>query len=275
MKKLFSELINMSKIKDNHQVNYISYYYGDQGISNTIIYHGFSALPKVENDYQQTNNNKRYTSIIDITSEALKYEYSKKLSSLNDGLFSIFILSILYLIDIFINLKYVKKSELSITILILSLISISIIIILLISIKLKILIDSYGYILFYLFSMIESLILLSLTILKIISFIFVFKYLNLFDCKNNYLCLGYFSYLLMLIFSIIIFAGNLIYSKFILLLFCDSFKIFIKKKKTFFQREIEIKEKMEKSGAIEFVEENDNINKSDSQINSNDSLKFK
>ena len=45
------------------------------------------------------------------------------------------------------------------------------------------------------------------------------------------------------------------------------------KKKTFLQRQVEINEKKDKSGKIEFVDENDSINNSKIQLNSNDILK--
>ena len=59
------------------------------------------------------------------------------------------------------------------------------------------------------------------------------------------------------------------------LLFSESLNILIKNKKTFFQRQIEINEKREKSGTIEFDDENDNNNNSISGLNSKDNLKLK
>ena len=135
-------------------------------------------------------------------------------------------------------------------------------------------IDPYGYIIFYLFSMIESIILISLYILKFINFILVFKHLNAFkSCRFKYQCPGYFAYLLLLVFSITIFLSIFGCIKFTFLLFVEGFKILFMKKKTFLQRQVEINEKKDKSGKIEFVDENDSINNSKIQLNSNDILK--
>ena len=278
MKKFFYDLTDRSLNTANRApLHLASYYHLDQDMVRNRQFEGFSSFPEAEKEYQEIQNKKRKDSLIEITSEDLKKEYLKKLNILNNGLNSIFILSILYLIDSFINQNNLGFSGLNLTILIFSCISVGIIIILFINIKTNILIDSYGYIIYYFFSIFESIILFSLFFLKIINFILKFKKLNSsYLCANKFKkCPSYFTYLLALVFSFIIFIGTLICIKFIFLLFSESLNILIKNKKTFFQRQIEINEKREKGGTIEFGDENDNNNNSISGLNSKDNLKLK
>ena len=226
-------------------------------------YHGYSNSPLIEKEYQQIsrdNNIKREKSIINLTSEELKEEYSKKINYLKNGIKNIFILSILLIFNTFLELKFLGPSETYVAILIMCCISVGFCFILLVNIKGKALIDSYGYISFYLLSMVESALLLSLFIFKLTNFLLVFKKLNSREsCRNRYKCPGYFIYLLLLITNIIIFLGFLLFSKFIFNLFCDGFNILILKKKTLFQRQIDLeeKEKKDKDTKIEFSDEND------------------
>lgn len=279
MKNFFYELTGRSLNSENRApLHFSSYYYLDQNIKRNRQFDGASSSPEVEKEYQEIKNNKkRQASLIEITSEDLKKEYLKKINYLNNGLNSIFILSILYLIDSFINQNSFGLSGLNLTILIFACISISIIVLLFINIKTNLLIDTYGYVIYYFFSILESIILFSLFLLKIINFILEFKKLN-----NSYSCTGkfkkcpsYFIYLLVLALSFVLFVGTFICIKFIFLLFSESLNVLIKKKKTFFQRQIEINERREKNGAIEFDDENDYNNNSISGLNSKDSLKLK
>ena len=226
-------------------------------------YHGYSSSPIIEKEYQQIsrdNNIKREKSIINLTSEELKKEYSKKNNYLNSGIKNTFILSISLIFNTFLELKFLGPSETNVAILIMCCISVSFCFILLINIKGKVLLDSYGYIYFYLLSMVESGLLLCLFVFKFTNFLLVFNNLNSRDsCRNRYKCPGYFIYLLLLIVNIIIFLGFLFCSKFIFTLFCDGFNILILKKKTIFQRQIDLdeKEKIDKDRKIEFSDEND------------------
>ena len=276
MKKIFSEFFNKSlKSTNNPPLYFASYYYLDKEYSKNRVYHNYSSSVEAEDDYQQIIKNKKNASLIEITSESLKNEYLKNVNFLNNGLNTLFIISILYLIDTFINLKYLGPTGFNLALLIITFISISILILLLINIKMKIIIDPYAYFIFYLFSMIESIVLLSLYFLKMINFVLVFKRLNgVRSCRNKYSCPGYFAYLLILVFSIITFMGIFGCIKFTFLLFLEAFKILTKKKKTFFQRQIEINEKSEKNGKIEFVDEKDSINSSKNHLDSNDILKI-
>lgn len=275
MKKIFSELFNKSqKSTNNPPLHFASYYYLDKEYTKKRENYNYSTSEEAEEDYQQIFKNKKRSPLIDITSESLKNEYIKNVNFLNNGLNTLLIISILYLVDTFINLKYLGPTAINLILLIITCISISILILLLINLKIKIIIDPYGYIIFYLFSMIESIILISLYFLKTINFVLVFKYLNSStSCRNKYVCPGYFAYLLMLVFSIIIFVGIFACIKFTFLLLLEAIKILSKKKKTFFQRQIDINEKSEKSGKIEFADDRDSINNSKNNLNINDILR--
>ena len=274
--KIFSKLFNKTLKSTNNPppLHFSSYYYLDKEYTKKRAYHNYSSSKKEEEEYQQIFKNKKKSPLIEITSESLKNEYLKNINFLNDGLNTLFIISFLYLVDTCINIKYLGLTALNLFILIITFISISILILLFINIKAKIILDPYGYVIFYLFSMIESIILISLYFLKMVNFVLVFNRLNpVKSCRNKYLCPGYFAYLLILVFSIIIFIYIFGCIKFTFLLFLEAFKILTKQKKTFFQRQIEINEKSEKSGKIEFVDEKDSINNSKDQLNSDDIFK--
>ena len=269
--KLTDQLSNEAKPP---QLHFVSKHFLDNQKLNKREYHGFSSSENAEKEYQELISNSKKNSLVDITSETLKYEYTKKLNYLNGGLKHIFIISILCLIHCIIEMKYLGHKDLNLATLIISAISISIIFLLLLNIQTKILVDIYGYVSFYLFSMIESFILLSLFTLKVVNFIFVFNRLNGREsCRNRFRCPGYFVYLLLLVCNIVIFVGIFTCAKFTFILFYDAFNVLIKKRKTFAQRQIEINEKNPKNGKIEFVEENDGINNSMYKLNSNDYLK--
>ena len=272
--KTLSELSSSFNRRSNPPLHFGvgEYSFLDKEAMKKRAYYRYSSSFEVEKEYQQLNNNtKKQSPLIDITSEYLKTEYLKNFNMMNNGLYSILILSIIYLIDSILNQKYLESSIINMIILVIACISINAIMMLLISIKSKVLIDAYKYISFYYFSMFESIILLSLMALKSINFIIEFGELNLFgNCRNKYKCPGYFIYLLLLSFSIVIFVGTFINFKFTIFLFSESYNILTKRKKTFIQRQNEINEN-EKNGKIEFVDEN--INNSISRLNINDSLK--
>ena len=254
-------------------LHFASYYYLDKESTKNRVYHGYSTSPEAEKDYQQIIDKKKQRHLIDITSEPLKKEYSKYISYLNENYNLLLILSLLLIVDSFLNLKYLGPSEIVMSILILSSISIAIVFLILINIKAKILVDPQGYVLFYLFSMIQSLVSLFLFMIKILNFIIVFRRLDPRKiCRKKYKCPGLFAYLLLLIFSIIIFVGILACIKFTFFILYEGFNIFAMKRKTIFQRQIELNEKKEKSSKIEFVED-DSINNSMNKLNTRDNFK--
>ena len=274
MKNILSELrSNPLEFENNTPLHFASLYHLDKESIKEKTYHHYTSSPEADNEYQKMLDKRKQRTLIDISSESLKKEYSKKLNYLNNGFNSVLILSVLFLLDSCLNLKYLGPSELTISVLILASLSITMIILIIFNVKVKILMDPHGYSLFYLFSMILSLILSCLYIMKIINFVIIFRSLNGHKvCRNKYKCPGYFAYLLLLVFSIILFICVLICIKFTFLIFYDSFNILAMKKKTIVQKQIELNEKNEKSGKIEFVEE-DSINNSEYKLDSNDNLK--
>lgn len=238
-------------------------------------YHGYSTSPTFENEYQsisKENIDKRDKSIINLTSEDLKKEYSEKTEYLKSGLRHISLISFLLIFDTMLELKYLGPSETNVAILILCCVSASLCFMILFNIKGKALIDSYGYISFYCLSMVEPILFISLFIFKLTNFFIVFNRLNAKDsCKNKYKCPGYFIYLLILSCNIIIFLGFLFLCKFSITMFCDGFSVLFLKKKTLFQKQIEIdlKRKIVQDRKIEFTDDKDeSINNSLSQLNS-------
>ena len=253
------------------QINNIKNSHFSYNINKNNQYHGFSSSPEIEEEYQKIvdhKNNIKKSSLVNLTSEGLKKEYLKKYNYYNNGLNRIFIISILFNISTFIELKFLIPSESNIILLIMGCISVGLTFMLLINNKGKVLIDTYGYAGFYLFSMIESILFLCLFIYKIINIIIIYQKLNSHLCISKYKCPGFFIYLLILIINIVIFFGVLLSIKFILILFLDGFNILIMKKKTFFQKQIEINETQNKNKKIEFVDENDeSINNSINSLN--------
>ena len=267
---------NSKKQAKASQYHFSSKYILDSQSPKRREYHSFSSSPEIEKEYQELITKPKKGTLVDITSESLKYEYTKKLNALDNGLKHIFIVSLLCLIHCFTEFQILKTSELNVAILVINCISITLILILFLNIKTKILIDAYGYVFFYFTSIVESVIMISLYALKIANFAVVYNKLNggkVCRGRNRGACSGYFGYLLILVLNVIIFVGIFTSMKFIFSLFCDAFNILTKRRKTLFQRQIEINESKPKNGTIEFVDENDSINNSLNKLNSNDYLK--
>ena len=229
-------------------------------------YKSIPSSQQIEQEYRQMYEQKdmiKKKSIINLTSENLKKEYTKKINLYNKGLYYTFFISSLIIICSFIEFKYIGPSETIVLILIMSCMSSSFCFLLIVNLKAKALIDTYGYAAFYLFSMIESFLFLCLLMIKILDIILIYKRLNEGDCKSKYNCPTNFAYLLILIINVIIFLGNILTIKFNFDLFLDSFNILILKKKTFFQRQIEINESKSKE------KKNDSNNEKEKNINNN------
>ena len=270
------------------QTNNLSNFHFYKNISDNEInknnkdkqFHSFSKNPEIEEEYQNITDEKnilKKNSIINLTSEELKKEYIEKYNYYYNGLQYLFIISILLIISSFIEIKYLIPSVSNIILLIMSCLSTGFCFMLLVNIKGKVLVDTYGYAGFYLFSIIESTLFLCLFIYKIINIIIIFQQLNSNLCLSKFKCPGYFVYLLLLILTIVIFFGVILNIRFVLTLLLDGYNILILKQKTLFQRQIEINERKYKGKKIEFIDENDesmnNSINSLNQLNSNDILK--
>jgi hypothetical protein len=267
---------NSQKQAKTSQYHFSSKFILDSQTPKRREYHSFSSSPDVEKEYQELITKPKQKTEVDITSESLKYEYAKKLKALDNGLKHIFIISLLCLFHCFTEFKILKISELNVAILVINCISITLILMLFFNIKTKILVDTYGYVFFYLSSITESVIMIILFTLKIVNFLVVYNRLNggeVCRVRNRGACSGYFGYLLILVLNVLIFVGIFTSMKFIFSLFYDAFNILTKRRKTMFQRQIEINENNPKNGTIEFVDENDSINNSLYKLNSTDYLK--
>ena len=215
---------------------------------------------ELEEEYQKFQKDKlKLKPLIEITSKSLKLEYTKKLEYLNKNLRRLFFLSILILINTLLNLKFFGFSEIYITTIILSAFSITIILLLLFNIQTNVLLDLYGYSSFYLFSILESVILILMYVFKIIMFYMIFL-----KTKKK----GILKYFI-IFFDIIIFCGIIIQIKYTFVSFCDAFNVLILKQKTTIQKQIELNEKNKaKHGdKIEFEEDNNDNDKTNKNLN--------
>jgi hypothetical protein len=267
----------LSKTSKNPATFHFTSFFKDNIINKTRQYHGFSSSPLIEQEYQQLagkNSILKAKAIIKLTSANLKKEYSKKVNCYNNGLKHIFIFSFLIFFNIFYELKYLGPSETNVALLILTCICGSFSFMLIVNIRGQALLDTYGYLAFYLLSMIEAIIFINLFFFKFVNFILVFKKLKTTEsCNNRHKCPGYFIYLFVLFMNLVIFMIFMIFIKFIIILFLDSFNILIMRSKTFFQRQIEINEN-NKGKKIEFNDDNEeNMNNSLNHLNSKDVLK--
>ena len=274
----FKYRMPMYRTIKNPSTFHFSSFFLDNVISKNRQYQDFSKSPELEKEYQAINENKivlKEKSIINLTSEELKNKYITTYNYYNNGLNQTLIISILLIICIFLEIKYFEPSETNIAILILSSISLSFCFTLIINIKGKALIDTYGYVPFYLFSMIESILFLCLFIFKIANFILIYNKLNGISYSKKIKRPGYFIYLLILMINFIIIFWKMCCFKFIYNLFIDGFNILILKHKTLFQEQIELDESKNKGSQIEFVDDkNESINSSLNQFNSQDEIKI-
>ena len=192
-------------------------------------------------NFSQDKNSKKKSSIINLTSGELKKEYIKKFSYLKNRITFIFIISILSIINSLMEYKYLKPSELNTILMIMSFLTTGLSFILIVNINAKALIDTFGYQAFYAFSIIETFIFFSLLILKIYYFINVTNELHSSNiCEDRIKCPENSILLFLFIFNCVIILLNLFCVKFICKLFLEGIRIFLKKEKTLFERQLEL-----------------------------------
>lgn len=224
-------------------------------------FHGFLSRPEMDMEYTELMNQKYLktkSGIVNLTSEELKQEYTNKYNYLISGIKFMFLLSIMFISNSLIDFKYLKPSELNIAILILSIISVGFCLMLIINLNSKALIDSFGYLSFYLFAIIETSLFVFIFTLKFYNFIILLNEIyTAITCKNKIRCPKYSSLLFLLLFNIIIFAGIIFCFKFICNLFIEGILTLLKKEKTLFQKQLELNliENKDNNRKIEFVEE--------------------
>lgn len=244
----------------------------DEGIKDN--YHGTIPLSEMDKEYEQIMNEKKLkknSRIINLTSEKLKQEYIYKYNYLKSGIKFMFLLSIMIVSNTFIEFKYLEINEINISLLITSCISAGLCFTLIVNINEKALLDSLGYIGFYLLSMMETV---------LFFFLFLIKFYDLFFILNEFYIIHkfldyqkYSSFLFLILFSVVNIIGILFCFKFICYLFLEGFDILIMKEKTLFQRQLEINkiENNKNNGKIEYVDEE---SLEYNQINSKDNIKL-
>ena len=198
-------------------------------------YHGSSSYSEMDKDYQnllQQKKNKNASSIINLTSDILKKEFIYKNNYLKSNLKIIFFVSILAIIISLIENSYLKPNELSSVTLILSFVSISFCFILIVNLNAKVLLDSFGYVSFYIFAIIEAFLFFSLFVFKCFKFFYDFKEIT--SHKN-----GRFK-ILCIIFNCIVILAIGLCLKFIWNFFLEAFNTLTKKEKTLFQKQLDL-----------------------------------
>ncbi len=210
-------------------------------------FHGFLSKDDMDREYEELMNQKKLkvkSGIVNLTSEKLKKEYNIQYNYFQSGIKFMFLISIMLITNTFFHFKYFKANEVSISILITSSISAGFCFMLLINIREKVLLDSVGYIPFYLSAMVESALFFFLLLIKIYDFFLIIN--ELIESFNNYEIddekkyPSKRSFAFFILFNIVNIFGTLFCSKFILDLFLEGFNILILKKKTFIQKQLDI-----------------------------------
>jgi len=222
-------------------------------------YHGFLSGPEMDNEYKQLMDQKKLkkkSGIIILTSEKLKQEYTCQYNYFKSGIKFMFLISTMIASNTFIEFKYLKITEISISLFITSSISTGICFVLLINIEEKALLDLYGYVGFYLLAMMEAILFFFLLIIKCNDLIFIFNELYI-TLKNDIKYPRKQTFVFLIFFSIVNIVGILFCSKFIFHLFFEGFDILIMKEKTLFQKQLDLNkiEKDSKNIKIEFSDE--------------------
>lgn len=207
-------------------------------------FHHFQSYSEFDNDYNNLLNQKNKkikNSIINLTSEVLKEEYEIKSNYLKKGILFLFLMSALAALNSLIENKYLKSNEFNSVILLMAFFSAGLCFVLIVNINAKAIIDSFGYAAFYLLAILQTILFFFLFILKIIKFIFDFMELCQRKSSKKY-------FAVLIIFNSIIIIGNIFCMKFVCIFFLEAFKILTKKKKTLFERQLE----------LNFIEKNEN-----------------
>ena len=238
-------------------------------------YHGFISGPEMDQEYKQLMNQKnlkRKSGIINLTSEKLKQEYTYKYNYFKSGIKFMLLISVMVVSNTFIEFKYLKITEINISLFITSVISTGLCFALIVNINEKALLDVYGYVGFYLLAMMETILFFFLLNIKCYDFIFIINELYV-TIKNDEKYPRKQTFLFLIFFSVVNIIGILFCSQFICHLFLESFDILIMKEKTLFQKQLDLNkiEKASKDIKIEFVDDDS----FDSNIlNSRDNMKI-
>ena len=238
-------------------------------------FHGVLYRPEMDEEYKELmsqKNLKKSSGIIKLTSEKLKKEYEYKYNYFKSGLKFMFLISIMITSNTFIEFKYFKSTEINISLFITSSISTGLCFVLIVNLNQKALLDSYGYIAFYLLALIETILFFFLLVIKCYDLILVINEFYL-TIINDIKYPKHSTFIFLIIFSLVNIAGVILCIKFIYYLFFEVFDILIMKEKTLFQKQLDINkiEDASKNIKIEFVED-ENIDSS--VLNSKDNMKI-
>ena len=238
-------------------------------------YHGFLSGPEMDEEYKELmaqKNLKKSSGIIKLTSEKLKVEYSYKYNYFKSGLKFMFLISIMVVSNTFIEFKYFKTTEVNISLFITSSISSGLCFVLMVNLNQKALLDSYGYVAFYLLALVETILFFFLLVIKCYDLIFVINEFYL-AIINEIKYPKHSTFIFLIIFSLVNIVGVILCTKFIYYLFFEGFDILILKEKTLFQKQLYFNkiENASKDIKIEFAED-DSFDSS--ILNSKDNMKI-
>ena len=238
-------------------------------------YHGFLSGQEMDQEYNELMNQKnikKKSGIVNLTSENLKQEYTYKYNYFKSGIKFMFLISTMIVSNTFIEFKYLKITEINISLFITSVISAGLCFVLIVNINEKALLDIYGYVAFYLLAMIEAILFFFLLIIKCYDFIFIINELYI-TIKNDEEYPKKQTFIFLIIFSLVNIIGILFCSQFIYHLFFEAFDILIMKEKTLFQKQLNLNkiENDTKNIKIEFV---DDESYDSNTLNSRDNMKI-
>lgn len=236
-------------------------------------YHRTLSVPEMDEEYERLISQKKLkkkSRIINLKSEKLIEEYTFQYNYFKSGLNFMILISIMIVSNTFVEFKYFKINDINVSLLITGCISAGLCFALIININEKALLDSLGYVAFYLLAMIETILFFFLFLIKFYDFFLIINELYLIHNLINYQKFS--SFIFMILFSVVNIIGILFCFKFILYLFLEGFDILIMKKKTLFQRQLEINKLKNKENSIEDLTNDESLNYSG--FNSKDNIKL-
>ena len=198
--------------------------------------HYFQSYSELDNDYNNLlnqKNKKSKSSVIDLTSEVLKEEYKIKSNYWKKGASFLLFFSILAVINSLIENKYLKSNEFNSIILLMAFFSACLCFVLIVNINAKAIIDSFGYAAFYFLAILQTILFSLFFIFKI--FKFIFDFMELYQRKMSK---KYFA--ILIIFNSVIIIGSIYCIQFVINFFLESIQILTKRRKTLFERQLEI-----------------------------------
>lgn len=207
---------------------------------------------------EMNNERKGKSTIVRLTSDELLFEYSKMVKYLIKSYYRIIIFCILCIIYGLLSNKYLKNSQINLTIIIMSSLILCFTVMVLFFVYTNFLLDQFLYIVFYLFSFAQSIMLIVLFFMKVINTALEFKDLQWLggSCpEENSYCKSYFLYLFMNVMCIATAVLIVLLIAYPCYIAIRGLRVCCGKVKTIAQRQLDINNS-NKFQEIEFADEN-------------------